>query len=177
MVVDLVMSNNLIFLDIDGVMNMYGSSSRTFMKPYGQHIEPHLTQRLNYICEIVPNLEIVISSSWRSDMEDLQKQMIEQGFKYWHKVIGKTPQAYREHLDYDKPAKILLDSRGEQIRDWIIKNEYDGTYLVIDDEISDIIGECKIPKFRVYQTDSNEGMLHKDAIAIINYFNDSSDIK
>jgi hypothetical protein len=33
----------LVFLDIiDGVLNMYGSSCRTFMKPYGQHIEPHL---------------------------------------------------------------------------------------------------------------------------------------
>ena len=42
---------NIIFLDIDGVMNMYGSTSRTFMKPYGQHIEPHIVQRLNYICE------------------------------------------------------------------------------------------------------------------------------
>ena len=54
---------NIIFLDIDGVLNMYGSSSRTFMKPYGQHIEPHIVQRLNYICEKVHNLNIVISSS------------------------------------------------------------------------------------------------------------------
>lgn len=64
---------NLIFLDIDGVLNMYGSSSRTFMKPYGQHIERHLVDRLNYICKNVKDLKIVISSSWRNDMKDLKK--------------------------------------------------------------------------------------------------------
>ena len=43
----------VIFLDIDGVLNMYGASCRTFMKPYGQHIEPHLVTRLNYVLENV----------------------------------------------------------------------------------------------------------------------------
>lgn len=161
--------HNIIFLDIDGVLNMFGASSRTFMKPYGQHIEPHLTQRLNYICENINNLGIVISSSWRSDMDDLQKQLEEQGFKYWNKVIGKTPKPYREHLDYDKPAKILLSDRGEQINNWLeCHNDFTGKYLVIDDEICDI--EPYIPRENIFATDMMEGMLHKDAMEIINYF-------
>lgn len=153
---------------------MSGSSCRTFMKPYGQHIEPHLAQRLNYICEKLVELRIVISSSWRNDMEDLEKQLTEQGFKHWGRVIGKTPKAYREHLDYTKPAKIFLDHRGDQIQNWLEENQYRNKYLVIDDEMSDICGTIctTIPKEHTYQTDANEGMLDKDARAIIEYFKD-----
>lgn len=148
---------NIIFLDVDGVLNMYGSSYRTFMKPWGQHIEPHIVQRLNYICENVKDLKIVISSSWRSVMEDLEKQIKEQGFKYWDKVIDKTPD---------------LNFRGEEIKKWIDINSFNGKYLVLDDEKVYICGDyCnEIPKENVLQTDGNEGLLHKDAMYIINYF-------
>lgn len=136
---------------------MYGSSYRTFMKPWGQHIEPHIVQRLNYICKNVKDISIVISSSWRSNMEDLEKQIKEQGFKYWDKVIDKTPD---------------LNFRGEEIKKWIDINSFNGKYLVIDDEITDICGDyCNIIlKENVLQTDGNEGLLHKDAMYIINYF-------
>lgn len=157
---------NIIFLDIDGVMNMYGASSRTFMKDYGQHIEPHLVNRLNYICENVKDLKIVISSAWKNDMEDLQKQLEEQGFKYWQLIIGKTIHPIK--LAYNG---LGYQFRGEQIKEWLDRNKVT-KYLVIDDEISDICGEkCNvIPEENVYQTDGNEGMLHKDAMNIINYF-------
>jgi len=147
----------VLFLDVDGVLNMYGSSYRTFMKPWGQHIEPHIVTRLNYICEQVQDLNIVISSSWRSNMEDFEKQIKEQGFKYWDKVIGKTPD---------------LSFRGEEIQEWITQNNFIGKYLVLDDEITDICGEyCRVIPFEnVIQTDGNEGMLNKDALKIIEFF-------
>ena len=165
---------NIIFLDIDGVMNMYGASSRTFMKDYGQHIEPHLVNRLNYICENVKDLQIVISSSWRYDMEDLEKQLKEQGFKYWHLVVDKTCKSLLNtdrKPPYNLKEDYLYSFRGEQIKEWLGRNEVT-KYLVIDDETSDICGEkCNvIPEENVYQTDGNEGMLHKDAMNIINYF-------
>ena len=161
---------NIIFLDIDGVMNMYGASSRTFMKDYGQHIEPHIVNRLNYICENVKDLRIVISSAWRSDMEDLEKQLKEQGFKYWHLVVDKTCKSFRKP-PYNLKEDYLYSFRGEQIKEWLDRNKVT-KYLVIDDEISDICGEqCNIiPKDKVYQIDGNEGVLHKDAMNIINYF-------
>ena len=166
---------NLIFLDIDGVMNMYGSTSRTFMKPYGQHIEPHLVQRLNYICENVKDLNIVISSSWRNDMEDLKLQLEEQGFKYWILVIDKTCKAKlntSREPPYDLKKDYLYINRGDQIAEWLHRKQFKGRFLVIDDEIDDICGErCSvIDRECVYETDMNEGMLHKDAIAIVKYF-------
>jgi hypothetical protein len=166
---------NIIFLDIDGVMNMYGSSSRTFMKPYGHHIEPHLVCRLNYICENVKDLKIVISSSWRSDMEDLQKQLEEQGFKYWNLVIGKTCKPLLntdKQPHYNLKKDYLYMHRGEQIAEWLWTNQFKGNFLVIDDEINDICGSAcsSIDKDCVYEIDLNEGMLHKDTEAIIKYF-------
>ena len=166
---------NIIFLDIDGVMNMYGVSARTFRKPYGQHIEPHLVSRLNYICENVKNLGIVISSSWRSNMEDLQKQLEEQGFKYWNLVIGKTPNAFSgKYNEETKTYKVELQYRGEQIQEWFNQNP-DLTiskYLVIDDEVSDICGEMSnlIPKENVLETDGDEGLLNSQAVYIVKYF-------
>lgn len=163
---------NIIFLDIDGVLNMYGSSYRTFMKPYGQHIEPHLAQRLNYICENVKDLKIVISSSWRNDMGDLQKQIEEQGFKYWNLVIDKTPFPYSGKQKEDKTYNIELQYRGQQIGKWLHKNQFKEKFLVIDDETTDICGEyCDlIHKSNVYKVDGSEGLLHKDVMEIIKYF-------
>lgn len=153
----------VLFLDIDGVLNMFGNSYRTFMKPYGQHIEPHIVQRLNYVMESVPELSIVISSSWRLNMEDLQKQLMEQGFKHWERVIGHTPS---------------LDARGQEIIAWMVGKEIQ-RYLVLDDESFDICGEkCDvIPRECFIQTDMNEGLLNKDAMFIVNYFNEPKDSK
>ena len=166
---------NLIFLDIDGVMNMYGSSSRTFMKPYGQHIEPHLVNRLNYICENVKDLKIVISSSWRNNMEDLKLQLEEQGFKYWNLVIDKTCKPKlntSKEPPYNAKKDYLYMHRGEQIEEWLKRKRFKGKFLVIDDEIDDICGDTcsNIDKEYAMQIDGNEGMLHKDAIKIIDYF-------
>lgn len=164
----------VIFLDIDGVLNMYGASCRTFMKDYGQHIEPHLVQRLNYIVEQT-KCKIVISSSWRSDMQDLEKQLKEQGFKYWTEVVGKTTKPHfiagNKKPPYDLKNDYKYNDRGEQINKWLedtnfaIKN-----YVVIDDEISDI--DPHIPNTLIIQTDYNEGMLHKDTIEVIKKLNE-----
>ena len=165
---------NIIFLDIDGVINMYGASSRTFMKDYGQHIEQHLVNRLNYICENVKDLRFVISLSWRHNMEDLEKQLKEQGFKYWNLVIDKTCNSLLNtdrEPPYDLKEDYLYSFRGEQIKEWLDKNDAI-KYLVIDDEISDICGKkCNlIPIENVCEINGNRGMLRKDAINIINYF-------
>lgn len=147
--------DKLIFLDIDGVLNMYGASYRTFMKPYGQHIEPTLVSRLNYLFTKLPNLAIVVSSSWRSNMPDLEKQMTEQGFLHWDKVIGKT-----DHIDW---------IRGNEILTWITTNNYIGKYCVLDDESTDIHGEKfdKVPLENCVFTDGDDGLLHSDVKKII----------
>lgn len=162
----------IIFLDIDGVMNMYGRPCCTMQLTRENHIDSNCCERLNYVCEVLTELKIVISSTWRNNMDNLHTQMEESGFKYWSRVIGKTPTCYREHEDYTVQAELILQYRGEQILDWLTENKYTGKYLVVDDEVVDICGEkCDdIPKENVLQTDYMEGMLNRDALKIIDHF-------
>lgn len=117
-------------LDVDGVLNIQ-SKSYTTSKHHSNLCERHLTQRLNYLCSKIENIEIVISSSWRRDMIALEETLKEAGFLYWEKVVGRTS------------ISALSDSqkRGEQIHSWLKKNisetflpRIDANLFIIDDE-------------------------------------------
>lgn len=148
----------IVFLDIDGVLNIMSDSYRTFMKPYGQHIEPHLVERLNYLIEKTDS-HIVISSSWKSNMEDLEKQMVEQGFKYWDRVLGRTPFS-GEFEDCE-----FGGYRGNQIKKWLDETaEKIDSYCIIEDEPSDVCGSrCRaILSYYVVPVDMTEGLSQND---------------
>lgn len=162
--------NKIIFLDVDGVLNIMSDSYRTFMKPYGQHIEPHLISRLNFILKELEkedfNTSIVISSSWKADMDDLKTQMEEQGFAYWNKVIGRTPFG----REMNNVEGINCGLRGLQIKQWLDSQAQEiNDYVVIEDEPSDVCGEkCNvIPKEKVIHINMDEGLQHKDCISVL----------
>ena len=140
----------VIFLDIDGVLNINSPSYHTsYFFPDGtiKYIEEHLTQRLNYLIKTT-GASVVISSSWRGDMDDLKSQMEKAGFLYWKDVIGKTPR---------------LKYRGDEIRDYLNNHEIE-KYVVLEDEILDVCGErCQtIPEEYVVEVDSKNGLSHYD---------------
>lgn len=60
----------------------------------------------------------------------------------------------------------------KQITEWLWRNKFKEKFLVIDDEINDICGDTcsSIDRACVYEIDFNEGMLHKDVKAIVEYF-------
>jgi len=129
---------HFLFLDIDGVLNINSRSYTTAVKQK-YLIEPHLVDRLNYLCEqtskdkLVYNpLDIVISSSWRNHMEELQKQLEKSGFEYWNRVVGRTT------------TSPNIFHRGEQIWHWL-EQKYecplpgiDFSLFIVDDEMHDI---------------------------------------
>ena len=53
---------NIIFLDIDGILN--SKSGTTTIEKFG--LDDKLIANLKYIIDSVPDIKIVISSSWRS---------------------------------------------------------------------------------------------------------------
>jgi len=121
---------NIIFLDIDGVLNIE-SDSYTTAKVIQPLCERHLVERFNYLCKKIENVEIVISSSWRTDMLALEETLKECGFKYWDKVIGRT--------SISAHSKSL--KRGLQIHNWLKQNiresfmpRIDANIFIIDDE-------------------------------------------
>jgi len=114
-------------------------------------MEFHLIQRLHYLLEKT-GAEIVISSSWRSDMEDLELQLKKNGFKYWDRVQGRTGFANKH--------------RGQQILDYLGDNKEITGYVILEDEPEDICGEkCNvIDEAFVVQVDMQVGLSHTDVI-------------
>lgn len=145
----------VIFLDIDGVLN----KNNTYMKS-GLFMEPELVKRFNELLEELSDVKIVISSSWRDDMDDLQSQLQLNGFKYWNRVIGKT---HKENL-----------YRGEQILAYLKYHKNIENYLVVDDSMIDIHGEKDefkfIKKEFCLEINANIGLSKINCKYIKNYF-------
>ena len=146
--------NKIIFLDIDGVLNDYYSINGTFLSEYEDRLNTVRKSKLNYVKnkseindfivqsfyfdtdkiqllnDIVEktNSQIVVTSTMRND-KNLIDYFVVRGFIYSDKIIGVTP--------------FNSEPRGIQILNWIEEHNFKGTYLVVDDDSSDI--KCYIP--------------------------------
>lgn len=106
----------IIFLDIDGVLNVIGQG----YDKYGQLFHEHFQENLRYIIKKT-GAKIVITSSWRGNgLEFLQNLWKDRNIG--GEIIGITD------LDYDK-----YSCRGEEI-DQYIKTHNVEKYVIIDDD-------------------------------------------
>jgi hypothetical protein len=106
---------NVIFTDIDGVLNLNVGTTRTW--------SPSAIDIYDRICEEF-DLKPVISSTWRTNHT---KQELQRIFDYWGiqtPIYDYTPILPREH-------------RGVEIELWLRENQCD-KWVVIDDNISGI---------------------------------------
>lgn len=135
--------NKIIFLDIDGVLNVYCEDR----DEYGCTFHKHFEDNLRYIIEQT-DAKIVISSSWRSSGLEIMREM-------WEKrgLAG-------EIIDITNP--IYSDNiRGYEIKECIDNNsDKILKYCIIDDD-SDMLEEQK--QYFV-QTSNNQD--HQDCIDI-----------
>lgn len=150
----------ILFLDVDGVLNIMSSSYYTYR--YGKKIEDHLVRRLEFILERVPDVYIVVSSSW--GMKDTKIELEKHDFKYLNRIIDRTSRTKRY--------------RGEQIYDYIINNNNLESICVLEDEPDDICGtRCNlIDESFVVKVDMDNGLSHENcikAIRILNKINES----
>lgn len=111
------MKSKIIFLDIDGVLNVMSQE----FDDYGQLFNPIFVKNLADIIEKT-NAKLVISSTWRYSG---LKQMVNM-WKYRNlpgEIIGITPDLYK---DVD---------RGDEIKAWLEKNiDKVDNYCIIDDD-------------------------------------------
>jgi hypothetical protein len=107
--------NKIIFLDIDGVLNVYENGSDEFGKLFYKQYEENLRRIIEET-----GADIVISSTWRYAGLDKMQLMWEMR-DLPGRVIGITP-FFREHLT----------KRGEEIAEWIRENNI-SNYCIIDD--------------------------------------------
>jgi hypothetical protein len=106
---------NVIFTDIDGVLNLNVGSSRAW--------SPSAIDIYDRICEEF-DLKPVISSTWRTNHTKKELQRI---FDYWG---IQTP-------IYDFTPILFNEPRGVEIETWLRENPCD-KWIVIDDNISGI---------------------------------------
>ena len=117
---------NIIFLDIDGVLN----SHRKLKEVYDRTHRPHsgynypfdeiCLNNLKRLVEIT-NSKLVITSTWRKDQEGKNK-IIEtlKEYELDHHIIGYTP--------------ILHTSRGKEIKEYLSTLEEQPNFIILDDD-------------------------------------------
>lgn len=142
----------VIFLDIDGVMNntpfivktQHGEGFDAYMKKF----EPGCIKNLNKILGAVPDVKIVVSSSWRmyyKTNSSLRRLLMENDIDAG-RLIGATPK-----------RGIHPDVRGNEIRHWLRENPVE-SFVILDDD-SDMLE--LLP--RLVQTDHKKGLTEEDA--------------
>ena len=161
------MDTKLLFLDIDGVLNCTEVADKNPVNDercYG--LNPALVANLKKVVAST-GCKIVVSSSWRyfKDYEPFSKNC------EWRKVLAGM-------LGYDADSLFIGDTpkvsgtRGKQIVQWLSENceklHSPVKICVVDDEISDIVGE--ISKHVVVKTDYMHGLTESDADSIIEIF-------
>ena len=119
-----------LFLDIDGVLNSHQHFEE--VSPNGfTGIQPVHVERLNRIVAEVPDLQIILSSTWREGGLDFVSECLaNRGFK--GRLHGMTP---LRHPDAGHPAHYGYSNRGQEILAFLEFN-YCSSYVVLDDDPS-----------------------------------------
>lgn len=136
----------VIFLDIDGVLNVISQPR----DKYGSTFHQHLVDNLEYVIKST-DAKLVISSSWRLSGLDVMQDM----WKYRNlpgEVIDITPDKY---TSFDAFA-----CRGDEINFWLNIRANVESYVILDDD--DDMLDNQIPFF--IQTSGNQD--HEDCVDI-----------
>lgn len=126
---------NLIFLDIDGVLNSdiwYESiKGKVKFEKEHSHFDPKAVNMLNDLCKKT-NSKVVISSTWRigKTIEELQQLLNEVGGNF--EIIGKT-------------GRCCSGIRGVEIRNWLNDNSElpISNYVILDDDSDMLLWQQK----------------------------------
>lgn len=130
----------IIFLDFDGVL------TRTDDPSSFRSLSKIAVDNLNSLVDMVPDVNIVITSTWRKyqSLPDLLNIMTDAGFRYSSLVMGVTPD--------------MNNKRGYDISAWIRKNNRPIDSMVILDDDDDMCGFRR----KLVQTSFNNGLTMND---------------
>lgn len=120
----------IIFLDIDGVLNVYGSPYCGDRDEFGDLFHKNFEENLKQIVEKT-NCKIVISSSWRmSGLSEMQRMWNHRNLA--GEIIDVTPDCTQL---VDEGMSEFYDEveRGHEIQYWLDTNKWD-SYCIIDDD-------------------------------------------
>ena len=126
----------ILFLDCDGVMNSI--QSEIYYENFGEGDKysgkfcPIAASNLKYLLDTLPDLNIVISSSWRLNRMDILEDYFKEFNLPWNRVIGRT--------------KWLRKARGIEIQDWLDNHpaEQVEDFVILDDSNDMVHLEIKL---------------------------------
>jgi len=147
----------VLFLDIDGVLNGHKPRVNGFCG-----IDPECVNNLNSVLLSVPDLQIVLSSSWRYMI--CPSTMTLRGFEYMLLVCGLC---CRGRLIDVTVKDETVPERADQVREWLDRHPEVTKHLALDDMDWEF-GKRKVISLR---TDSHTGLTEQSADEIIRYFN------
>lgn len=136
---------NILFLDFDGVLNTgkYHARCQADGTPmaddFGALFDPEAVGHLKMIVDAIPELHIVIESSWKIEGIDALREMWEvRGLP--GKIFDSTPDLFFDGLvsadlsDPDVMTRIEGESKVAEIRTWLVENVDDEcNYVILDD--------------------------------------------
>jgi hypothetical protein len=111
--------------------NQSGKKSRE--KEYDHYIRfcPIAISNLNYLCANVSDLNIVISSAWRTfvEFEVIKEFLVEDGFMFVDRILGITPIRSLRSSDrrYLEIQSWLEEHSDLKIKDWVAVDDHEFT--------------------------------------------------
>jgi hypothetical protein len=163
---------NVIFVDFDGVLNSKQhflmvkekevkgkdtpkEADLEFMK---SNTNPNNMWCLKYILDNVPNLKIVLSTSWRNHFEiNLFKELFQFYGLDAERIIGKTPKKFSSERVHE--IHMWLDDQLHSPDTWVALDDHPIFQLEYRDKQNE------------YLTDSWVGLTILDSFKIIKHFN------
>ncbi len=154
----------ILFLDIDGVLNSE-QSSIAYQRDIGllqltgplreHYLCPLAVSNLRMIVDQLPNLRIVISSSWRLNRSIAELQALFELIGFHRElIVDVTPQL----PDHSRPGEIAL---------WLSSRApKDVDYVIVDDDPSDF----REMDEHLVRTSVLEGLMYRDARRIMSRF-------
>lgn len=124
-----------LFLDFDGVLN------RHTLGPNNNGIDPRCVRYLNALLGDYPEIQIVVSSSWRYlvhsgklTLKEFEEVLVEKGFNCKDKLHGITKASglMPENLLAKEDESWTIDQRVSEIEDYIKKYTIE-EYVILDD--------------------------------------------
>lgn len=113
----------ILFLDFDGVLHPWDPKIRQ-----DETKMFYLVPQLERVLQNFPEVEVVISSSWREKYHlDKLRHLFSPEMR--HRIIGVTP-----HTRFDELGRYPRGCRGQEIQQWLFEKQRDpNRWLALDD--------------------------------------------
>lgn len=167
----------ILFLDFDGVLNT--DSYQVYLRAHGkagwddhgQLFDPEAVGNLKLILDAIPDVRIVVSSSWKiQGLDELRLMWKERGIP--GELYDVIPDIYDEELlsidlsDPDNISKVEGLGKGKEISTWLRKHGGQDSRYVILDDVAEFSGELASHHILI---GPDLGITMEDAMKVISY--------